>query len=306
MRNWRYLVYALAVIVFMTLPFYTGVYLLNVAGYILIFMTLTLTWDMLLRSGQISFGIYGFFGVGAYTAVITFLDAGVYPLFSIFLGGISAGLIALVIGLVVLQLRQLYFAIVTLALGGIFMVVARNIPELTGGPEGRVLPSTIFDGDPTKTYWLILAVAFLTVIISNLFQKSRVHFAVTSIRDDEIVARSSGINVFKYLVFLFSVTSAIQGLAGGVYGHIYGFASPEGSFDLNFVLLPMAMALLGGIYTTLGPVIGAILLGSISEFLKLLIPYGHLLVYGIIIIVVILFFPRGIVGTLGKHFQKRK
>jgi len=113
------------------------------------------------------------------------------------------------------------------------------------------------------------------------------------------VAKSSGIDVFKYLVVGFAITSAIQGVAGGAYAHIYGFVSPEGSFSLNFTILPMAMALFGGMHTTWGPVVGAVTLGLVSEFLRLQIPYGHLLVYGVIIVVAILFLPKGIVGIIG-------
>jgi branched-chain amino acid transport system permease protein len=93
-------------------------------------------------------------------------------------------------------------------------------------------------------------------------------------------------------------------MTGGAYAHIYGFVSPEGSFSVDFTLLPIAMALLGGVHSTWGPVVGAVVLGVVSEFLKLQIPYGHLLVYGVIIVITILFFPQGIVGTLGKKLKK--
>jgi branched-chain amino acid transport system permease protein len=204
----------------------------------------------------------------------------------------------------VLQLRGMYFAIVTLALAEIFRVIIRNLPDLTGGPEGTVLSSSIFAGNSTRTYWLVLAVAVLGVIASEIFRRTRIHFALTSIRNDEIVARSSGIDVFKYLVFIFVITSAIQGVVGGAYAHIYGFVSPEGSFSIDFTLLPIAMALLGGMHSTWGPVVGAVLLGVVSELLKLHIPYGHLLVYGLIIVVTILFFPQGILGTLRQRLKR--
>jgi branched-chain amino acid transport system permease protein len=305
MKGSRYLLYIAVLIILLILPRYTGVYLLNVMDIILIYLALALSWDMLLRSGQISFGMAGLFGVGGYAAVLIHLNAGVSPLLSIVLGGLAAGFLACLIGMAVLQLRGMYFAIVTLALAEIFRVIIRNLPDLTGGPEGTILPSAIFAGNSTKTYWLVLAVAVISVIGSEVFRRTRVHFALTSIRNDEIVAKSSGINVFKYLVFIFAVTSAVQGLIGGAYAHIYGFVSPEGSFSLNFTLLPIAMALLGGMHSTWGPVVGAVLLGAVSEFLKLKIPYGHLLVYGIIIVITILFFPQGIVGTLGQRLKKR-
>jgi branched-chain amino acid transport system permease protein len=304
MRNSRYLLYIALLIGLIALPFYTGVYLLNVSGIILIYLALALSWDMLLRSGQISFGMAGLFGVGGYAAGLLHLNAGVNPLISIVMGGAAAGLLAWLIGVAVLQLRGMYFAIVTLALAEIFRVIVRNLPDLTGGPEGTVLPSAIFSGNSTKTYWLVLGVALVSVIASEIFRRTRIHFALTSIRNDEVVAKSSGINVFKYLVFIFVITSAIQGMAGGAYAHIYGFVSPEGSFSIDFTLLPIAMALLGGMHSTWGPVVGAVVLGVISEFLKLKIPYGHLLVYGLIIVIAILFFPQGIVGTLGQKLRK--
>ncbi len=304
MRNSRNLLYILILGVLFSLPFFTGVYLLNVADIILIYMALALSWDMLLRSGQISFGMAGFFGVGGYAAALLFLNVGMTPLLSIVLGGLMAGVLAWLIGSAVLQLRGMYFAIVTLALAEIFRVIVRNLPDLTGGPEGTVLPQAIFAGNSTYTYWLVLTAAAVSVAVSEVFRHTRVHFALTSIRNDEIVAKSSGIDVFRYLVFLFAVTSAIQGIVGGAYAHIYGFVSPEGSFSVDFTLLPIAMALLGGMHSTWGPVVGAVLLGAVSEFLKLQIPYGHLLVYGLIIVITILFFPQGIVGTLGQKIRK--
>jgi branched-chain amino acid transport system permease protein len=304
MKNWRYSLYLIVLIILLTLPYYTGVYLLNIMDMILLYLALALSWDMLVRSGQISFGMAGLFGVGGYAAVLLHINTGVNPLFSIILGGLAAGVLAWLVGLAVLQLRGMYFAIVTLALAEIFRVVVRNLPDLTGGPEGTILPSAIFSGNSTKTYWLALTLAVFSIIASEIFRRTRIHFALTSIRNDEMVADSSGINVFQYMVFIFVITSVIQGLTGGVYAHIFGFVSPEGSFSVDFTLLPIAMALLGGMHSTWGPVVGALVLGVISEFLKLKIPYGHQMVYGLIIVMAILFFPQGIVGTLGEKLKK--
>lgn len=297
MRISRYIPYAIGAVVAAVFPFLSGVYTQQIAITTLLYMALAVTWDMILRSGQLSFGTAGFFGLGSYAAVLLFQRAGIDPLLTILLGGLFAGIVALLVGLAVLRLRGMYFAIVTLALATIFAVVVRNIPQLTGGPEGLMLPSVIFSGDPGKTYWVALAVGVLAVVASELFERTRVRLALTSIRNEERVAKSSGINVFWYLVFVFTLASAIQGIAGGTYAHVYGFVSPEGSFHLNFLLLPLAMALLGGVHTTWGPVIGALALGIIGEYLKLQIPYGHLLVYGGIIVIVTLFLPQGVVGA---------
>lgn len=298
MRMKRLIPYVLGAALAGVLPLFTGAYLEQVAGSTLIYITLALTWDMLLRSGQLGFGTHGFFGLGSYAAVLLFLRTGIHPLLSIAFGGLVSGVVATLLGLAVLRLRAMYFAITTLALAGIFSVALRNFPHLSGGPEGKMLPSCIYDGDTAKVYWLILGLTVLTIVVSEIFERTRIHLALTSIRNDERVAKSSGVNVFWYLVFAFAVTSAIQGIAGGAYAHVFGFVSPEGSFSAHFLLLPLAMALLGGIHSTWGPVLGGLILGALSEYLKLQIPYGHLLVYGGIIVIVTLFLPQGVRGML--------
>ena len=298
MKNWRYIAYGIILALAVCFPFYTGVYLRQVAITILIYMGLALSWDMLLRSGQLSFGTAGFFGLGAYTAVLLQLGTGAHPIVGIILGGAVAAIVALGLGLAVLRLRGMYFAIVTLALASIFMLVVKNVPSLTGGPAGRMLPSVIFGGDASKMYWLALVVVLLTVAVSEVFQRTRIFFALTSIRDNELVAKSSGVAVFRYLVFAFAITAALQGIIGGTYAQLYGFISPEETFNIDFLLLPLAMALLGGIYSTAGPIVGAVVLGVLGEYLSLKIPYGHDLVYGAIIIIVTLFMAKGLIGIV--------
>lgn len=288
------------------LPFYTRAYFLHVVMTILIYMTLSLSWDMMLRTGQLSFGVAGFFGVGAYISIVSFANFGINPLVSIFLAGGFMAVIALALGFVVLKLRGIYFAITTLALTTVFSVIIRNTPRLTGGASGKVIPNVIFQGDSSKIYWLILALTLSTILISEIFSRTRVHYAINSIRTDEIVAKSTGINIFKYLIIIFIITAAIQGVTGAVYSQQYGFVSPETTFSLDFLLLPMAMALVGGIYSTWGPIIGAVVLGFASEYLKLIMPYGHQIIYGIIIILIILFLPKGIFGSLKNKVQSSK
>jgi branched-chain amino acid transport system permease protein len=170
--------------------------------------------------------------------------------------------------------------------------------DLTGGAGGATFKSAIFNGDPTKIYYLLLFLTLVVIGISEWFKRSKIHFAINSIRNDEVTAKSSGIDVFKYLLLVFVITSIIQGVIGAVYAQQYAFVEPESTFSLNFLLLPIAMALVGGIYSTNGPIIGAFILGIISEYLKLIIPYGHLIVYGLIIVIVVLYMPSGIYKTV--------
>lgn len=300
------LLFIIATVILIFLPFFTGAYFLQVLMTILIYMTLALSWDIMLRTGQLSFGTAGFFGVGAYASIITFSNFGFPPILSIFFAGGLVALIAAGLGFVVLKLREIYFAITTLALTMVFSVIIRNMPKLTGGASGKVLPNVIFNGDSTKIYWLILSMALITIVISEIFTRTRIQFAINSIRNDEIIAKSSGINIFKYLILILILTSALQGATGAIYAQQYGFVSPETTFSLDFLLLPMAMALVGGIYSTWGAVIGAVILGFASEYLKLIMPYGHLIIYGIMIVLIILFLPNGIYGTIRDKIYVRK
>jgi branched-chain amino acid transport system permease protein len=276
----RILVPVLVLAFAVVMPFWSGTYPLAVARSVLTYMALAISWDMLLRSGQISFGIAGFFGLGAYAAALGVLRAGMSPLVSILFAGLFAAVVALLLGYVILRLRAVYFSITTLALAEIFRVIAHNGGSWTGGPEGLVMPGLIFNGETKALYWVILAAVVLAVVASVLFERSRLRLAMTAIRNNEVSAASGGIHIFKYLVIAFVVSSFLQGIVGGIQVQGYGYASPDSGFDVNYTLLPLAMALLGGMHTTEGPVIGALLLGVAAEFLKLKIPYGHLLVRG--------------------------
>ncbi|MCE5256065.1 MAG: branched-chain amino acid ABC transporter permease [Spirochaetaceae bacterium] len=283
-------------------PLFFGPYPQTVARTIFKYMALALTWDMLFRSGQVSFGIAGFFGLGTYAAALLALKAGFsYPL-AILAGALISGIFAYILGFLVLRLRGTYFSITTLALAEIFRVILRNWTSFSGGPEGIVLPQIIFNGDSRCLYWIGLAVLLVVVVVSQYFEKSKLHFSLISIRDNEVSAQTSGVNIFRTLLVVFTVTSFLQGLIGAVDVVSVGYAMPDSAFDSNYTLLPLAMALLGGQHSTWGPIIGSVLLGVASEYLKLKIPYGHLLVYGVIIILVILFMPEGLIGL----FRKKK
>ena len=305
-RNLSRIIALLASVIAISLPLIAGDYPLQVVRNIMMYMALAITWDMLLRSGQISFGIAGLFGLGAYAGILGMIRGGMPAWLSIPFAAFVAGLAAFLIGFMILRLRAMYFSIVTLALGEIFRIIIHNLHDFTGGPEGIVIQQgVIFGGSSSKLYWLTLGGLAVAIAASYWFEHSKIHFALTAIRNNETSAKSSGIDIFKWLLVAFVVTSAIQGLLGGIFVQSYGFATPETVFSADFTLLPLAMALLGGIYSTVGPIFGAILLGLAAEWLKLKIPYGHLVVYGIIIILVILFMPNGLLGRIRQTMGKR-
>ncbi len=304
-KNILRLLSVIAAALLMVLPYLAGDYTLQVARNIMLYMALAITWDMLLRSGQISFGIAGLFGLGAYASILAVIQGNMSQWLSLPFAALFSGLAAFLIGLLILRLRAMYFSIVTLALAEIFRIVIHNLHDFTGGPEGVVMQQgVIFGGTADKLYWLTLVGLVVAIAASLWFDKSRVRFALTAIRNNEISAKSSGVDTFRWLLLAFVVSSAIQGFLGGIFVQSYGFSTPDTVFSADFTLLPLAMALLGGVHSTMGPILGAILLGLASEWLKLKIPYGHLVVYGVIIVIVILFMPEGLFG-LAKRGSKK-
>lgn len=294
-----------AVAVFVAImPLWAGPYPQAIGRSVFTYLILAISWDMLIRSGQLSFGIAGFFGLGSYAAVMAANYLGMPAVLTLIFAGIVVAIVAAAIGSVVLRLRGMYFAITTLALAEIFRIVIRNWTGFTGGPNGALLPGVIFGGNPVATYLMMVVLGLLAIAVSEWFQRGKMHFALTAIRNNEIVAMSSGINIYKYLLIAFVITSAIQGVVGASYAQSFGFVTPESSFNVNYTLVPLALALFGGMYTTWGPIVGAVVLGVLGEYLKLVIPYGHLVVYGLIIVLVLLFMPTGVVGLVRRRLRE--
>ncbi len=286
------------------LPLLAGPYAQAIGRSVLTYLILAVSWDMLIRSGQLSFGIAGFFGLGSYAAVMAGKWLGMAPILTLLLAGVVVALVAAAVGSVVLRLRGMYFAITTLALAEIFRIIIRNWNNFTGGPNGALLSGVIFGGNAAATYTLMLVLGVLAIAASEWFEHGKMHFALTAIRNNEVVAKSSGINIYRYLLIAFVITSAMQGVVGASYAQQFGFVTPESSFHMNYTLIPLALALFGGMYTSWGPVVGAVILGVLGEYLKLYIPYGHLIVYGLIIVLVLLLMPKGIVGLVRARMRE--
>lgn len=282
-------------------PLLSGPYARIIGRSVLTYMILALSWDMLIRSGQLSFGIAGFFGLGSYATAVFAVNLGMPTILAILFGSIFVALLAWLIGLVALRLRGMYFAITTLALAEIFRIIMHNWTPVTGGPNGKLISQPLFSGNSYLGYAFMLFIAVGTIALSEYLRKSKLHYALTAIHDNEVVAQSNGISIYKYLLLIFAITAGIQGMVGGSLASLMGFVSPDNSFNANYTLIPLAMTLLGGMYGSWGPVIGSVLLGVLGEYLKLFFPYGHLLVYGLIIILVLLFMPKGIVGLAKKY-----
>lgn len=280
-------------------------YLMFLANIMLMFMTLALSWDVVARTGQLSLAHGAFFGIGAYTVGIAYRSAHLPPLAGLVLAAVVGGAVALALGLVTLRLRGIYFAIATLAFAEVLRTIAVQLPDFTGGNVGISMPP-LFDGDRIVSYYLAGGIFVLAVSLSVWVRRSRIRYAVTAIRANETVAAVMGVSVIRTKVSLFAASAVLAALAGAFYMPFITHTDPADAFDISRSVASLVFPIFGGLYTTIGPVIGTLLLRSLEEYLRVTPPWkdGYQVVYGLVIVIAVLFMPRGLVGLVGERIRR--
>ncbi|TBH21526.1 branched-chain amino acid ABC transporter permease [Thermus thermamylovorans] len=291
---------ALFLLLFAFLPFLPlGVwraFLLDVGFFVLLFTALALSWDLVARTGQLSLAHAAFFGLGAYGTGLAVPHLGTLP--ALLLGALLAGAGALLLGSVTLRLHGLYFAIASLAFSEVLRTLALKLP-FTGGPIGLPVPPPFAGEWPLAAYYLGFGILLLAVALSLWAERSPFRLAQAATRQSEAVARVLGVRVVRVKLLSLFLGSLVAGLAGGVYGMKALFLTPYEAFGLRLAVEALVIAIFGGLYTTLGPLLGGVVVVGLEQALRLWIKEGYLVVYGAILILVILFLPRGLVGLLG-------
>jgi branched-chain amino acid transport system permease protein len=279
-------------------------YLMFLANVMLMFMTLALSWDIVARTGQLSLAHGAFFGLGAYGVAIAYRTAHLPPLAGMVVAAAATGIIAIGLGVVTLRLRGIYFAIATLAFAEVLRTVALQVPDLTGGNVGISMPP-LFDGDRVLSYYLIGAIFLLTLASSIWIRRSRLQYAITAIRANETVAAVMGVNVVRTKVALFALSATLAGLAGAFYMPFITHTDPADAFDIARSVSSLVFPIFGGLYTSVGPIVGTLILRSLEEYLRVTPPWkeGYQVVYGLVIVVAVLFMPRGLVGLASDRMR---
>ncbi|MBT8368209.1 MAG: branched-chain amino acid ABC transporter permease, partial [Deltaproteobacteria bacterium] len=249
-------------------------------------------------TGQVSFGHAAFAGIGAYTSGILAVKAGIDPWLGVALGTVLAGVIGLCVGVLCLKMGGIYLSLTTLAFSQILHIVITNEYEITRGTMGLQVPGLTAEYSKITYFYIMLAAAVLILIVVYRMIHSDLGLNFRAVQNDEQAARSVGVNVVRVRITAFTVSSAMAGFAGGLYGHYLLLITPEiPSLDLQFFVL--AMTVIGGMGSYLGPIIGAFVLNILSEYIR---AYGeyHLLVFGLIALTMARFAPAGIVGIWQK------
>jgi branched-chain amino acid transport system permease protein len=302
----RIVLLAVVICLFLLPCFVRSEYLLHILILSGIFAILSASWDVLSGyTGIFSFGHAAFFGMGGYTSALLSINFGLSPWLGLIAGGITAAGLGCIIGLPTLRLRGPYVAIVTLACAIILMNICTNWVNLTNGPTGLWgIPSfpdikiadvlTIDFSGATRInhYYLILIIMLISLYILHRIVASKLGLFLLAIRENEMAIEAMGLNVTKYKILVFSITSFFAGVAGSFYAHYIMLLTP-GEFGFAPMVNILAMTMLGGAGTLLGPVVGSFFLTFLGEFLREFGEY-RLVLYGLIIILTVLFMPKGI------------
>jgi branched-chain amino acid transport system permease protein len=285
---------ALGTIALALLPQQLSVYLRSFTLFAMMYVVLALSWNIISGfTGYTSFGHVAFYGIGAYACAILVADHGWHWLGTLLVAAVVAGVVAAAIGYPVLRLKGPYFAIAMLGLAEGTRVIATVWDSLTHGGLGISLPSaeTSFE-----TYYAMLALMTLTIVVAYAVGHSRFGVRLNAIREDEGAAEALGINATAYKLAAFVLSAIFPAVAGGIQAYKVLYIDPPSVFFVQITIAMALMSMLGGKGTVIGPIMGAVLLYTVQELTWVNFPSAHLVAYGLFIIVVARFMPRGLMG----------
>jgi branched-chain amino acid transport system permease protein len=276
-------------------------YYYRILSMIFLWIGLSSAWNLTSGfTGYIDFGSVGYFGIGNYATALLMTKGGINFFLAIIISGLMSGLIALLIGKYTMKLRGAYFGIATLAF-------AEAVKQIVFEFD-RTFKTTLFEGSHGITlpiapgesffYYTFLATASIIVFLVYIINGHKFGYALKAIKEAEDSAELAGINTRRYKVLAYALTSSLIGVLGGINAYWLTYISPSDVFSVIHTIHMIIMTLFGGIGTVFGPVFGATLLSLANEVIGAKLLYTYLLILGIIIIVVIIFLPRGIVGSV--------
>jgi branched-chain amino acid transport system permease protein len=282
-----------------TLPSYTGIYTPILLTAIFMYIVLTLSWVMFSGpTGKLSLATAAFFGVGIYVAAIL---GTILPLVVVVLiGGLVSAILALLVGGLTLRLKGVYFAIFTFGLLELIKHSLLWYEIKFTGTRGRFVVLV----DYKTVYFIMLVILVLTLLTAYLIRRSKFGLALQSIGEQEEAAQHIGINVIWVKVSAFAISAFFIGAAGTVMATRWTYIDPYIAFDMGFSFTPVLMAIFGGMGQLYGPIIGATILAYSEELLITRFPYYYMLLFGIILVVSVLYLPNGLVGLVQK-WRKR-
>jgi branched-chain amino acid transport system permease protein len=294
----------IAVLLLALVPFLgLSSYLMHIFILVIMWATIGMAWNLLGGyCGQVSFGHASFFGVGAYTAGMLYSKLGLSGWWGLPASIVVVTLFALFIGFVCLRLSGPFFALATLAMGVIMRIIAENLVDVTGGDLGIMIRERTWI-DKTWYFYIVLAIAVATFFTTRKIIASRLGYYFVAIREDQDAAESLGINTTLYKTIALCLSAVFTGLAGAFYMNYMGYIDPKVVFALHDIsIITIMVVMVGGVATFGGPVVGALIMVLLAEAIRSIPKLGaaHHIVFGVLLIIIIIYLPNGIVGDFAK------
>ena len=312
MRFWIFLLVALALGagVFFGARYLHNDYLFF-AGYVVLeYLVLATAWNILGGyCGYVNFGTAAFFALGAYTSVAIHKFSPMPIPVLILLGGIVSGIVGLGMGYLTLRLRGAFFSIATLALAVVVQTLITNW-DYVGGSRGayvvRPALAPLVGSYIQYLFLVMLVLAILAVFAARMIERSWLGYGFASIRDDELAAEASGVPTLRLKLMATTLSGAFMGMAGAPLPYYVGYLDPASGFNLAYAVNSIAMPLVGGTTTWIGPVIGALLLGTVQQVATVTISSAvNLLIVGVVLVAFVMIAPNGIVGLIETRLRAR-
>ena len=300
---------AVAAVIFLLGRWYNNSYAFFMAYVVAQYIVLGTAWNILGGyTGYVNFGVTAFFAIGAYSTVVLHKLVPALPLpVMIVVGAVLAGLVGIGTGYLTLRLRGVFFSIATLALAVVVQTLITNW-DFVGGARGayvlrpRVAP--LIGGEYVQyLFLLMLGMCVIVLATARAIERSALGYGFAAIRDDEAAAEASGVPTLRLKLIATGLSGGFMGMAGAPLPYYVTYLDPASGFSLNYAVNAIAMPLIGGTGSWLGPVIGAVLVGGLQEYLRVTISSAvNVLVAGVLMVAFVILAPQGIVGL----FQKRK
>lgn len=306
------LIWAAVLVLLLFVPlFVRDIYWIDIGITVLIWASLASAWNISGGfAGGLSLGHAAFFGVGAYTSTLLFLRLGITPWIGIFAGAVLAGLLGALLGIITFRLKGPFFVLATLAFGIVIHIINVNWRGVTRGAAGLILP---FRGGPQNmlflnlwAYWYVaLGLLVLTVGVAAAIERSRLGYYLVALREDEDAARSLGVKVVRSKVVAAASSAALAACAGSVYAAFIQYIDPDSTTQFELSVQIALVAIVGGMGTTLGPVLGAAIVIPLGEILRARLGGGAaLVVYGFLLIVIVLAAPNGAIAGVRRLVRR--
>jgi branched-chain amino acid transport system permease protein len=311
-RTWLFLLISIAVAaaVFLGARRLNNDYLFFAGYTVLQFIVLATAWNILGGyTGYVNFGSAAFFAVGAYSTVF-FHKFHQLPIpVLIVIAGVLSGIVGLGMGYLTLRLRGAFFAIATLALAVVLQTIIVNW-DYVGGARGAYIirPNEIAWVGPYIHYLflLMLALVVIALTVARGIERSWLGYGFATIRDDELAAEASGVPTLRLKLVATTLSGALMGMAGAPFPYYIGYLQPASAFGLEYAVNSIAMPMIGGTTSWVGPLIGAILLGSLQQIATVTISSAvNLLIVGLLLVAFVIIAPNGIVGLVQERLRWR-